>query len=268
MLKTSVIMISGRGTDVEFAIDDTAPFETVTQELREHLVENKALYSNGTITVNVGRRLLLQEQLSKLMRILKQESGLTVDRFWVTPDTLAAALSNDFAWQTVMSPHTVQVDIPEINWTYDDGTNQAKSRPDEEQTDARSAHCRGTDALLIKTTCRSGEIIRHKGDIVVIADVNPGAELISEGDISVFGSLRGLAHAGAAGNIQATVIALNIDTPRLMIGPYTGVTSNTDRPQKSKETGPIIAYVRRHSIYVAPFVGRFAGNGKGTLYGE
>ncbi|HEU0022259.1 MAG TPA: septum site-determining protein MinC, partial [Dehalococcoidia bacterium] len=125
---------------------------------------------------------------------------------------------------------------------------------------------RGNEALLIKTTCRSGEVIRYPGDVVVLADVNPGAEIIADGDILVFGNLRGLAHAGAGGDIQATIIALSLDTHRLQIGPFTGVAPKSNKRSKSNTSNPRIALVRRRSIYVAAFVGRFAGYSGGTLY--
>ena len=46
-------------------------------------------------------------------------------------------------------------------------------------------------------TLRGGQVLHHTGNIVVIGDVNPGAELVATGDIVVFGRLRGIAHAGA-----------------------------------------------------------------------
>ena len=125
---------------------------------------------------------------------------------------------------------------------------------------------RNNETLLIKTTCRSGEVIRYPGDVVVMADVNPGAEVIADGDILVFGSLRGLAHAGASGDVQATIIALNLDTHRLQIGPYTGVAPKSNKRSKSNKSDPRIAFVRRRSVYVAPYAGRFAGYSGGTLY--
>ena len=130
---------------------------------------------------------------------------------------------------------------------------------------------RGNEALLLKTTCRSGELIRYPGDIVVLADVNPGAEIIADGDILVFGTLRGLAHAGAGGDIQATIIAVKFEAPRVRIGPYTGMAPKTKQRPRSQQTGPqpagpMIAYVRRQHIFVAPFAGRFARYSGGTPY--
>jgi len=125
---------------------------------------------------------------------------------------------------------------------------------------------RGNEALLIKTHCRSGEVIRYPGDVVVMADVNPGSEIIADGDILVFGSLRGFAHAGASGDIQATIIAQNFETPRLQIGPHVGVDPKPRKRSRSSSANARIAYVRRRSVYVAPYTGRFGEYSGGTLY--
>ena len=101
---------------------------------------------------------------------------------------------------------------------------------------------------------------------MVLADVNPGAEIVADGDVVVFGRLRGVAHAGADGDTKATIIAHQLTAPRLQIGPYIGLPSKADQMSKSTEPGPQIAYVRRRSIYVAPFAGRFARYGRGILY--
>jgi septum site-determining protein MinC len=102
--------------------------------------------------------------------------------------------------------------------------------------------------------------------VVILADVNPGAEIIADGDILVWGSLRGLAHAGAGGDIQATIIALNLESPRIQIGPYIGMAPKAKKRGKSDRPGPTLAFVRRQHIFVAPFKGRFAGYSGGTIY--
>ncbi|KYP80643.1 septum site-determining protein MinC [Ferroacidibacillus organovorans] len=63
------------------------------------------------------------------------------------------------------------------------------------------------EPFVFKGTVRSGQVIEHDGDIVIIGDVNPGARLISTGDVYVMGVLRGAAHAGAAGDRDAVVAA-------------------------------------------------------------
>lgn len=54
---------------------------------------------------------------------------------------------------------------------------------------------------------RSGQTIEHQGHLLLIGDVNPGGTLLCTGDIYVLGALRGMAHAGSAGNEQAIIAA-------------------------------------------------------------
>jgi septum site-determining protein MinC len=69
-------------------------------------------------------------------------------------------------------------------------------------------------------TLRGGQTLQHVGNIVVIGDVNPGAELIASGDIAVFGSLRGVAHAGAQGDASARVHAIELAPTQLRIATF------------------------------------------------
>lgn len=64
---------------------------------------------------------------------------------------------------------------------------------------------------------RSGQKIEFEGSIVVLGDVNGGAEVIAGENIVVLGILRGLAHAGAKGNKEAIISAASIEAPQLRI---------------------------------------------------
>ena len=102
---------------------------------------------------------------------------------------------------------------------------------------------------------------------MVLADVNPGAEIRADGDIVVLGSLKGFVHAGASGDNKSVIIALELPSARFQIGKYHGVAPTSARHKpKSSATGPQIAYVRSRSIHVAPFAGRFARYNKGVPY--
>lgn len=68
-----------------------------------------------------------------------------------------------------------------------------------------------------KGSIRSGQKIEFEGSLVIIGDVNPGAEVIAEENIVVLGNLRGLAHAGAKGNRDAVIEAVEIDATQLRI---------------------------------------------------
>ena len=394
---TNVVQVTGRGSKVDLTIDDAISFDEVEKGLHGHLLGNSYLYSSGTITVNVGRRMLEKEQLTKIKELLERESGVTVSSFWCLPEVLQQALSesvgfgvrlaaeeprrapqpreivhNDPAWlpstpepndaappgfdkrkahlrepqigaafsEGPVTPNRVEPatefpedqpdPVPEIeaansaeNVANGDGPPAAdfetgetgpstetalpvqsampgfgvSARPPGADAEvppepsagkpaspgsqptvgpaslsraqakpATNGLNRGNEALLIKTNCRSGEVIRYSGDVVVLADVNPGAEIIADGDILVFGRLRGFAHAGAGGDEQATIVASQLESYRLQIGPHVGIEPGNKNQSKSNRASPKIAYVRRRSVFVAPYVGRFGGYNGGILY--
>lgn len=355
MSETETIQVMGRGANVDFTIDDTVPYEVAVQGLRSYLSECNGLYSRGTVSVNVGRRILEAAELSGIKRILDQESGLTVSRYWCAPEIIEEALHHPQS-AAVADPDPEETLAPEdgsppgrrpANADSADGNDPAVAEseaaepppaaeaapetgpaeppqtppPDEpaaapakmieetaaapataapasEAVDAKAAEQpaaeesiapeqttaipeppaglpieemalnprRRTEALVIKTTCRSGEVIRYPGDVVALADVNPGAEIIADGDIVVFGALRGLAHAGAAGDLKATIIALNLESPRVQIGPHIGEAPRSTRHNKVSSAAPQVAYVRRRSIFVAPFTRRQDEYQGGILY--
>ena len=68
-----------------------------------------------------------------------------------------------------------------------------------------------------KGSLRSGQRLEIEGSIVVIGDVNSGAEIVASDNIVVLGSLRGLAHAGAKGNKQAIIAAGLFDSVQVRI---------------------------------------------------
>ena len=71
--------------------------------------------------------------------------------------------------------------------------------------------------LYIQRTLRSGQSITSDGNIVIIGDANPGSEIIAKGDITVWGILGGIAHAGCAGNQYAKIRALKMNAIQLRI---------------------------------------------------
>jgi len=71
--------------------------------------------------------------------------------------------------------------------------------------------------LYLQTTLRSGAEIRHGGTVVLMGDLNPGSAIVADGDILIWGRLRGLAHAGANGNDRCLILALQMEPTQLRI---------------------------------------------------
>lgn len=64
---------------------------------------------------------------------------------------------------------------------------------------------------------RSGQKVEFEGSLVILGDVNAGAEVLAEENIVVLGTLRGMAHAGAKGNKEAIIAANSIESPQIRI---------------------------------------------------
>ncbi len=74
-----------------------------------------------------------------------------------------------------------------------------------------------SETYFFKGGIRSGQKLEFDGSIVVLGDVNSGAEVIAGDNIVVLGTLRGLAHAGAKGNMKAIIASQKIECPQLRI---------------------------------------------------
>jgi septum site-determining protein MinC len=94
----------------------------------------------------------------------------------------------------------------------------------------------GDEAIFLKRTLRSGHKVKHPGHIVVLGDVNPGAEIVAGGNIIVWGKLRGVVHAGAAGDTNAVVCSLDLSPTQLRIADKISIS-----PTKKGKARPEIA---------------------------
>jgi len=103
------------------------------------------------------------------------------------------------------------------------------------------------DPLYLQTTVRSGVEIRHRGTVVVLGDLNPGSSVVADGDILVWGRLRGVAHAGASGNTQCRIMALQMQPTQLRIANQVARAPETLPTQFHPE----IAYTTPEGIRIA-----------------
>ncbi|NEZ45665.1 septum site-determining protein MinC [Clostridium niameyense] len=103
---------------------------------------------------------------------------------------------------------------------------------------------------FLRRTIRSGQVINYNGNIVIIGDVNSGAEVYAGGNVIVLGTLRGYVHAGFTGNTKAMVAAFYMQPSILRIA-----NIMTRSPEDSiKPQYPEVAKVKGDIIIVEPYV--------------
>lgn len=105
--------------------------------------------------------------------------------------------------------------------------------------------------LLVQRTLRSGQAITYPGHVVIMGDVNPGAEVKAGGSIVVLGSLRGTVHAGAWGDEKAVVIAFRLKPTQLRIAHLISRSPDGvgEEPQE-----PEIAHIQDGLVVIEPYL--------------
>lgn len=132
-------------------------------------------------------------------------------------------------------------------------TEQEIKEQSDEDIAALKNEAENLPTLYIRKTIRSGQSISSDGNIIVIGDVNPGSEIIAKGDITVWGILGGIAHAGSDGNNYARIRALKLNPVQIRIGEVFARrpdTVNLPYIQKSSEYVPEEAFTHKGSIVI------------------
>jgi septum site-determining protein MinC len=101
-----------------------------------------------------------------------------------------------------------------------------------------------------KGILRSGASLEFETSVIIIGDVNHGARVVSKGNIIVLGSLKGNAFAGATGNTNAFVVALDMNPTQIRIADT--IARAPDKPVKAEVKEAKIAFLEEGNIYIEP----------------
>ncbi|ARC85576.1 hypothetical protein U732_1196 [Clostridium argentinense CDC 2741] len=102
----------------------------------------------------------------------------------------------------------------------------------------------------LKKTIRSGQVYEYSGNLVIIGDINPGAEVYAAGNIVVVGAIRGSVHAGCTGNDKSFIAAFSLEPQIIRIADIM-----TRAPEDGiKPAYPEVARVKNGNIIVEPYL--------------
>ena len=122
-----------------------------------------------------------------------------------------------------------------------------------EGVEENSTDTKTLPTLYLHQNLRSGQTVTYEGNILIIGDAHPGSEIIADGDITVWGILGGIAHAGSKGNVSSKVRALKLNAIQLRIaGLYArrNDTLNVPYVQKTNEFTPEEALIEEGKIVI------------------
>jgi septum site-determining protein MinC len=222
-----VVVIKGIRQGLLIKLRDDVGWEVCLRDLDVRLGASPVFFREGRIALDVGARELGRPELDQICGLLEQ--------YRVDPWALAS--TNEIT-QLVARDLGLVVDLELPAWR------------DTRQSTERAEEFPGDD-LVVRRTIRSGQRLRHPGHVVVIGDVNPGAEIVAGGDIVVWGHARGTLHAGALGDDAAVVCALDLAPMQLRIA---GHIARSPEERRGKPVAEM-ASVREGRIVAVPWPG-------------
>jgi septum site-determining protein MinC len=106
--------------------------------------------------------------------------------------------------------------------------------------------------LMVNHSLRSGQKVNYKGNVVIMGDINPGSEITALGDIIVLGSLRGVVHAGANGDMNSIIVAYRLNPVQLRIA--STISRSPENNLISRH--PEIARMHNGQMVIEPYLTR------------
>jgi septum site-determining protein MinC len=190
------VAIKGTRNGLLLTLEPETPFGELLNALAERLAEAPGFFRGASLALDTSRRSLRGSERTQLEALLAhyQMSVMSLDS--------ATTKRKDLEF---MASQPLGTSLP--SQVMGEGT-QLQTQRDPRESD---------DTLFLRRTVRSGQAIHHHSNIVVLGDVNPGAEIIAGGDIIVWGVLRGMVHAGYPDNIKAVVCSLLLAPVQLRI---------------------------------------------------
>lgn len=213
-----------------------ADFGDMTAVLAAELGQKQAFLQGSRVVIEVGKRPFTTTQLAELQDLFTRHELELYAVLAEREETRVAARDLGLATRLPGS-HT------DLN---------GNALPVAERSNSSGTAPAGPGGLLLKETVRSGRSIYHEGHVVIIGDVNPGAEIIAGGDVIVWGRLRGLVHAGALGDEMAVICALALAPTQLRIADQIAIPPDDNSGKLSPEQ----AVIRNGQIIAIPWQGK------------
>lgn len=222
------VILKSNPHGINLILDKNLPFEELKQEILKKFKESDKFFKNARIGLSFEGRDLSQSEECEILDLISTNTSIEIVCI-IDRDELKDAFYAD--------------KIKEF---------------DEMQS--------GRTGEFYKGTLRSGQVLECETSLIVLGDVNPGAKVIAKGNIVVLGSLKGNAYAGAAGDENTFVAALDMDPVQIKIGNVIGRSADKGPlfaiKNRKKVMEPQMAVVSEDAILIEPITKGFFGKNR------
>ncbi|TCT14967.1 septum site-determining protein MinC [Natranaerovirga pectinivora] len=212
-MKNNSVLIKGNKYGLTIILDEVVDFEVIKEQLADKVREASKFFDQAKLAVSFEGRNLTSEEQKELVFTISENSTINV----------VCVMDNS--------------EKEELHF--------------KKKLDEKLQELSFNTGQFYKGTLRSGQLLEIEQSIIVIGDINPGAKVVSRGNIIVLGALKGTAYAGANGNDNAFVVALEMSPMQIKIGDV--IARSPDQPSSKQVTKqPQIAIVEDGSIFIEP----------------
>jgi len=220
---SQAVVIKSNKYGINLILDKNMPFQELLVAIKEKFQESEKFFKDAKMAISFEGRELTQEEEYQIIETITENTSISI----------ICIVDND-------ESHADMV---------------------KQQIDAYYDSVAGREGEFYRGTLRSGQVLESVSSVVIVGDVNPGAKIISQGNIVVLGALKGNAYAGAAGDSNCFIVALEMDPIQIQIGDILAKSPDNKKMKprrlRRKEKNPVsaeaqIAVAKGGNIYIEP----------------
>lgn len=226
------VIIKSNKYGINLILDAKLPFGELLEAVKAKFLESEKFFKNAKMAISFAGRELTEEEEQQIIDTITKNTSITI---------LCIVDNNEEHAEFIRQ----QIEAFTAN-----------TAVQQEPVETEPVIANGGE--FYRGTLRSGQVLESVSSIVVIGDVNPGAQVISQGNVLILGALKGNACAGAAGNTDCFIVALEMDPIQIQIGDV--LAKSPDKVKKNKksrrkakkvaDTEPQIAMAKDGNIYI------------------
>lgn len=214
------VVIKAYNGGIVVVLDPALDFDDLKEEIASKFRESSKFFNNAQMAISFEGRTLTDEEKIEVLGIISENSDLHI-----------ICIVEDDPDKDKQFQKSINEKLMELS------TNTGQ---------------------FYKGNLRSGQVLEVETSIIIIGDVNPGAKVVSKGNIIILGALKGNVFAGAAGNEKSFIVALNMNPVQIRIADV--IARAPDKPVKNAVKEAKIAFIEEGNIYIEPLDKSAIGN--------
>lgn len=208
-MKKEPVMLKGNKSGIRIILDDELSFEELLEKVTEKFQNNADFLGDNRVVVAFDGRELSDEEEAVLLHTIQENSKLQI-----------VCVIDEDEEREALYERTLQEKLMAID---------------------------SNSGQFFKGNLRSGQVMEFETSIVILGDVNVGAQVVSTGNVVVLGKLNGTVYAGASGKEDAFIVATKMNPIQIRIS---DVIARTPDEKETPSNVTRIAYLREGAIYM------------------